>query len=278
MCKVDDLIEEYRLTAPGPDYDSVDDYLAKRWTGTDGRTSEGYKKLTDWFNKRVLKSIYEDHGRSTVSIHLEREYDIIINEDNIQRAELAADLEGDGMDIDELKQTLVSHGTIRNHLKNCLEVEKDTQSATKSTSTTRENAIASAKRMAATKTEDILPELAEDGVVPLADEATVDVEIRVQCPKCDTRVPIEDAIKRGYICKDHMINPTNIEPPNNSTSDPPDNTDSDGEDSPAHSDTTMNSMPSSQTSFLLALLTLGVGSLPYRSPMLIDSMLNTTKP
>ena len=229
MCKVDDLIAEYGLTAPGSDYGSVDDYLAKRWTGADGRTPEGYKKLTDWFNKRVLKSIYEEHGRSTVSIHLDREYDVIVNEDNIQRAELAADLEGDGMDIDKLKKTLISHGTIRNHLKNCLEVEKDTQSTTKSTTTTREKAIVSAKRMAASKTESILPELAEDGVVPYADEATVNVEIRLQCPTCDTRVPIEDAIKRGYVCKDHMTDPANTELPNDSTSDPPDNTDSDEE-------------------------------------------------
>ena len=276
MCKVDDLIAEYGLTAPGSDYDSVDDYLAKRWTGTDGRTSEGYKKLTDWFNKRVLKSIYEDHGRSTVSIHLDREYDVIVNKDNIQRAELAADLEGDGMDIDELKKTLVSHGTIRNHLKNCLEVEKDTQSTTNSTTTSREKAITSAKRMAASKTENILPELAKDGVVPFADQATVDVEIRLQCPKCDTRVPIEDAIKRGYVCNDHLTDPNNTDPPNNSTPDPPENTESDEEDSHHQSDTTMNSMPSSQTSLLLSLLALGVTSFSSQSPMLIDSMLNTT--
>lgn len=203
MCKVDDLIAEHGLTASGSDYDSVDDYVAKRWTGADGRTPEGYKKLTDWFNKRVLRAIYDEHGRSTVSIHLDLEYDVIVNEDSIQRAELAADIEGDGMDIDELKKTLVSHGTMRNHLKNCLAIEKDTQSTAKST-TTRDKAITSAKRMAASKTENILPELAEDGVLPQADEATVDIEIRVQCPICDTRVPIEDAIKRGYICKDHM--------------------------------------------------------------------------
>jgi hypothetical protein len=203
MCKVDALIAEHGLTAPRSDYKSVDDYLANRWTGADGRTAVGYKKLTTWFNKRVLKSIYEEHGRSTVSVHLEQEYDIIVNEDNIQRAELAADLKGDGIDIDEVRKAVVSHGTIRNHLKSCLGVEKDTESGTKSTSNPRKKTINSAKQMAASKTEKILPELGEE-TVPLADKAEIDVEIRLQCHKCDTRVPIEDAINRGYICKDHM--------------------------------------------------------------------------
>jgi len=269
MCKVDNLMAEYGLTAPGSDYNSVDEYLAKRWTGADGRTPEGYKKLTDWFNKKVLKAIYDEHGRSTVSIHLDREYDVIVNEDNIQRAELAADLEGDGMDINELKKTLVSHGTIRNHLKNCLDVEKDTQPTTKST-TTREKAISSAKRMATSKTENILPELAEDGVVPYANEATVDIEIRLQCPICDTRVPIEDAIKRGYVCTDHMTEPTNIGAPNDSLSDPPDNTDSDGDHSNHQSNTSMDYGTSSKTNFSLYLLTLGLASLAHKSLILIN--------
>lgn len=268
MCKVDNLMAEYRLKAPGSDYDSVDEYLAKRWTGADGRTPEGYKKLTDWFNKRVLKAIYDEHGRSTVSIHLDREYDVIVNEDNIQRAELAADLEGDGMDINELKKTLVSHGTIRNHLKNCLDVEKDTQSTTRST-TTRENAITSAKQIATSKIESILPELAEDGAVPYANDAIVDIEIRLQCPACETRVPIEDAINRGYVCKDHMTDPPNRET-NDLASDPPDNTDSEGNPSNHQSNTSMDHGTSSKTNFSLYLFTLGLVSLAHKSPILIN--------
>ncbi len=207
MCKVDDLIAEHGLTAPERRYSSVDDYLAKRWTGGDGRTPEGYGRLTDWFNKRVLKAVYETNGRSTVSIHLDREYDVITADDNIQRAELAADLEGDGMDIDDLRRTLVSRGTIRNHLKDCLDVTKDTGAA-RDSAATRAKTIASAKRLAASKTEDVLSGLAADGVVPGADGAEIDVEIRIQCPECNVRVPIEDAIERGYVCGRHQSGAT----------------------------------------------------------------------
>lgn len=276
MCKVDDLIEEYGLTAPGSEYDSIDDYLAQRWTGSDGRTPEGYKKLTDWFNKRVLKAIYEEHGRSTVSIHLDREYNVIVNEDNIQRTELAADLEGDGMDIDELKRTLVSHGTIRNHFKNCLEVEKDTQAATKSSSNPREKAIASAKRMATSKTEGILPDLAANGIVPHADEAVVDIEIRLKCPICDTRVPIEDAIQRGYVCKEHMSDTKITDSPENPTTDSSDNTESDGgTPQEQQSKSRPNCNTSSKSLFSICVLTQALELVSEQSPNLIDGITYT---
>jgi len=276
MCKVDDLIEEYGLTAPGSDYDSIDDYLAQRWTGSDGRSPEGYKKLTDWFNKRVLKAIYEKHGRSTVSIHLDREYNVIVNEDNIQRTELAADLEGDGMDIDELKKTLVSHGTIRSHFKNCLEVEKDTQASTKSSSNSREKAIASAKRMASSKTQDILPDLTETGVVPHADEAIIDVEIRLKCPECDTRVPIEDAIQRGYICKEHMADSQITDSPDNPTTDSSDNAESDGGTTPEHQDKSkLNCNTSSKSLFAICLLSQALAIIGEQAPNLIDTITYT---
>lgn len=203
MCKVDSLIDQYNLTVPDPMYESVDDYLAARWTGTDGRSPQGYKTLTEWFNKRVLKHIFEEHGRSTVSIHLDREYDVIVDGGDIQRAELAADLESDALDIDELQKTLVSTGTIRNHLNDCLAVEKEPQSKTEG-SDWRMDDIQTAKQLANSKTRTVLPGLASTGKLPGADQAGITVEIKLSCPDCSTRVPIEDAIERGYICKAHL--------------------------------------------------------------------------
>ena len=224
----------------------------------------------------MLKAIYEKHGRSTVSIHLDREYNVIVNEDNIQRTELAADLEGDGMDIDELKKTLVSHGTIRSHFKNCLEVEKDTQASTKSSSNSREKAIASAKRMASSKTQDILPDLTETGVVPHADEAVIDVEIRLKCPECDTRVPIEDAIQRGYICKEHMADSQITDSPDNPTTDSSDNAESDGGTTPEHQDKSkLNCNTSSKSLFAICLLSQALAIIGEQAPNLIDTITYT---
>lgn len=101
-CKVDSVVERHDLTVPDAEHDSVDDFLVARWTGRDGRSAEGYKSLTEWFNKRLLKRLYESHGRDTIGAHLDTEYDVITGESDIRRDELAADLATDGIDIDDL--------------------------------------------------------------------------------------------------------------------------------------------------------------------------------
>jgi len=202
MCKVDSLIKDFSITSPGSQYEDTDDYLIQRWTGKDGQTALGYKKLTCWFNKRVLKAIYDDAGRSIVTSHIDTEYELITGEDSIKRTELAADLEGDGLDIDEIAKMLPSHGTVRKHLKVCLGAEKDV-STTPRPRMKRIGSLKQAEQMAASKAGQILPSFAKAGELPLAEEADVAVEIKVECPVCDTRVPVLAAIDRGYICRTH---------------------------------------------------------------------------
>lgn len=202
MCKVDSLIEDFSITPPGSQYEDTDDYLVQRWTGEDGRTALGYKKLTSWFNKRVLKAIYEDAGRSTVTSHIDGEYELITGDDSPERVELAAHLEGDGLDIDEIAKMLPSHGTVRKHLKVCLDAEKDVSTSARPRGK-RIESLKQAEQMAASKAGGILPSFAKAGELPLAEEADVAVEIKVECPDCNTRVPVLTAIDRGYICSTH---------------------------------------------------------------------------
>jgi len=199
-CKVDSLVERHGLTVPDPEYDSVDEYLVTRWTGDDGRSAEGYKAITEWFNKRLLRRIYETHGRDTVSIHLDREYETIVGDDDIDRDELAADLSTDGLDIDELADELVSWSTMRHHLKGCLEAEKTTESAS---TDWQMNTVAMAKERAVEKTRSVLSSLDSSGRLPEAERAEVEVQVKLSCPDCSVRVPFENAVERGYVCETH---------------------------------------------------------------------------
>lgn len=201
-CKVDSLIERHTPTVPDPGYESVDEYLVARWTGTDGRSADGYKALTNWFNKRLLKRVYEEHGRDTVSVHLDREYEVITGDENkdIQRDELAADLAADGLDIDEIKTELVSWSTMRHHLKGCLEAEKDT---TPAETDWEANTVQMARERAAEKAQSVLSSLTSKGRLRDADRAQVDVQVKLSCPNCSVRVPFEDAVERGYVCNTH---------------------------------------------------------------------------
>lgn len=173
MCKVDVLTEDYGLDAPGSQYDSLDDYLGSRWVGDDGRSASGYRTLTEWFNLRLLETIYRENGRSLPRTHITNEYRLIRGEASIDRTDLAADLEGDGLDIDELEKLLVSHGTIRFHLKNCLDVEKNyTQSRDREIY--RKN-IETTKHLAGAKVGRTIEKPAASGELPLADDAELSV-------------------------------------------------------------------------------------------------------
>ena len=200
-CKVDSLIECHALTVPDPGYDSVDEYLVGRWTGSDGRSADGYKALTEWFNKRLLKRLYEEHGRDTVSVHLDREYEVIAGDADIQRDELAADLATDGLDVDEIDSEMVSWSTMRHHLKGCLDAEKDT---TPAETDWEMNTVQMARERTAEKTRSVLSSLTSKGRLLEAERANVDVQVKLSCPDCSVRIPFEDAVERGYICETHF--------------------------------------------------------------------------
>lgn len=200
-CKVDRLTDRYELTSPRSEDASIHTYLRRRWTGADGREPEGYKSLTQWFNKRLLARIYENHGRDTVAAHLDTEYGLITDDDTVDRDELAADLATDGLDIEELDSELISWSTMRHHLKGCLDAEKEVPSAS---TDWEQNTVARAKQQTAEKAQSVLSSLTSKNRLPDADEAEVDVQVKLSCPDCSVRVPFEDAVERGYICETHF--------------------------------------------------------------------------
>ncbi|ELZ02209.1 rod-determining factor RdfA [Natrialba aegyptia] len=202
-CKIDSLIERHGLTVPDAGHESVDEYLVARWTGSDGRSADGYKALTEWFNKRLLKRLYEVHGRDTVSVHIDREYEVITGDADIQRDELAADLATDGLDIDNITDEMVSWSTMRHHLKGCLEAEKET---TPAKTDWEANTVQMARERTVEKARSVLSSLASKERLRDAEQAEVDVQVKLSCPDCSVRVPFEDAVERGYVCDAHAEN------------------------------------------------------------------------
>ncbi|WP_254533751.1 rod-determining factor RdfA [Natrinema gelatinilyticum] len=205
-CKVDRLMDRYELTVPSVEYNSLDEYLVQRWTGVDGRESEGYKPLTRYFNKQVLNRVYEKNGRDTMAAHLDREYELIVGGDAVERDELAADLSTDDLNIDEITDNFISWSTMRHHLKGCLEAEKGISSAK---TEWERNSVDMAKDRTAEKAQSALSSLTSKGKLPEAERATVDVQVKLSCPECSVRVPFEDAVERGYVCEAHFETQSN---------------------------------------------------------------------
>lgn len=197
-CKVDAVIDQYDID--DPQHGAVDDGLLARWLGEDGHNEHGYRTLTTWFNKRVLRTVYEDHGRKSLGNRIEADYEALNSDDELVRQEVESDIRADGIDVAELSGNLISWGTMRKHLKECLDAEKPTES---STSDWQRDTIEMARSFAAEKADQALSSLSNDGDFEGADGVSVDVEVRLQCDECPTSVPFDVAIRRGYVCEQH---------------------------------------------------------------------------
>lgn len=199
-CKVDRVTERYGLAAADPVYDSLDEGLLARWTGRGDRSAMGYRSLTEWFNKRLLKRVYDEHGRETLGARLDSDYDLLQREDDLVSAELIESLHADGIEGDQLAADLVSWGTMRTHLQECLDGQKAAETAD------TEWEVASVEKavdVAEDKTETAVSALTEKGQLAGGADAGIDVQVQLTCGSCPTRVPFAVALERGYICADH---------------------------------------------------------------------------
>jgi len=197
-CKVSRVVATYDLL--DPQHDSVDDGLLARWRGEGSHASQGYRSLAAWFNKRVLRTVYESHGRKTVGNRIDADYEALDGGDELLRRDVEADIEADGIAVAELTSNFVSYGAIRTHLTACLDAEKETR---ESETEWHLDTVEMARAFATTKAETTLQSLATAGTVAGAEAARVDVTVTLQCGECPTTVPFELAYERGYVCGTH---------------------------------------------------------------------------
>lgn len=206
-CKVDDAVEEYGLTVPGAPDKAVDDHLLARWTGQDGQPPMGYRSLTEWFNKRLLKQVYDAESRAAIATRLDAEYDVLTGDDDLDRQELIRHLEANGIDASALLDDFVSWSTMRHHLKDCLDGEKER--ATDRSDWERDS-IDAIRASSVARIEKVVRSLATKGTVPRADEARLSVDFQLTCPDCPTQVSLDRAVDRGYVCQTHRQEPESL--------------------------------------------------------------------
>lgn len=201
-CKVGDVIDRYPLerSVVGGD---IDEYLVARWRGDDGYPKTGIRPLADWFNKRLLKEVYSDHGRTATETRIESEYAALNSDDEVERGEVVDDLRADDVDGRRLVADFVSPSTLYRHFRDCLDVEKPTDEAA-SDSTWERDKVAYARKTARESAVEAVQSLDNKGRLPNATDAEIDVSVVLSCPECATRVRLETALERGFVCRDHL--------------------------------------------------------------------------
>lgn len=202
-CKVDEVTATYDLDSVVTGHETIDEGLLARWRGDDGYTSTGYRPLTDWYNKRLLRQVYVAHDRETMGGRVDHEYEALTSDESLQREEVMESLEMDGIDAAQVRDDMVSWGTMRKHLQECLDGDKP---EAESETDWERDSIEKARSFAREKVTAALSSLASKGKLTDGDEGTVSVQIQLSCgvDECPTRVPLTVALERGYICEDHV--------------------------------------------------------------------------
>ena len=107
------------------------------------------------------------------------------------------------MSSEAVVDQMASWSTMRRHLVDCLDAEKEPRTA--GTDWERES-VDIARRQLVEKVNDALSSYETKGEIAGATGADVSVQVQLSCPECPTRRSLTDAIAVGYVCRDHLGN------------------------------------------------------------------------
>jgi len=185
-CKVCRVLDER-------DMKQYEDQLVDQWQA-DPPERKGYRQLADWLNVTMLRREMDRGGLSTLGEEARSKYDRLTADDDLVAEEVATDLAGAGIGIDRLQDDFVSYGVVRTHLRDCLNLEYTTESGDWEAET-----IEMAREFATRKVTEAARSLHNKGDLNGGD-ITVTVDVALECESCHATVPVDRAVRRGYIC------------------------------------------------------------------------------
>jgi hypothetical protein len=185
-CKVCRVLAEREM-------EGYEGQLVDQWQA-DPPERKGYRQLAEWLNVTMLRREMDRAGLSTLGAEARSKYERLRDDEGSIAEEVATDLAAAGVDIDRLRDDFVSYGVVRTHLRDCLDLEYTAESGE-----WESEAIEMARGFATRKVTEAVRSLHNKGELAGGDVA-VDVAVTVECESCHATVPVERAVRRGYIC------------------------------------------------------------------------------
>lgn len=166
--------------------------LVDQWHGETGQR-KGYRKLAEWFNVTLLRREMDKAGLSTLGDEAESKYERL-QEDGTVAEEVRQILRRDGLPIEQIEADFVAYGVVRKHLKECLGEEYQHESGD-----WERDAIERARSHATRKITEAVHAAVSNGKLDAVGDISVDVSVEVECNETHVSVPIEQALRRGYV-------------------------------------------------------------------------------
>lgn len=159
------------------------------------RKGDSLRDLERFVNRGLLERALEDAAPAVIG-DVDAIYDALTGDDVSagRRTEVRERLTGAGVDVDRLLEEFVSYGTVRTHLRECLDVETDRR-----TSLSVDDARGTIE-WARSRSDGIVERTLERLVA--ADEVAggdlaVSGTVRVTCDDCGTSLPVEEFLTAG---------------------------------------------------------------------------------
>jgi hypothetical protein len=191
-CKLCRVLDERGLA----DYD---ERMLAQWRGETG-PRKGYRTLATDFNTTLLRREMDRAGVSTLGDEAESKYGRLTGDNEAVAREVREVLRGEGVPIDDLEADFVSYGAVRTHFKSCLEADYDPD-ISQTASDWERTTIDIARSTATEKTAEAVGALVSSGTLEIGGEPSIEVDISIECSSCHTRIPVDRAIRRGYVCR-----------------------------------------------------------------------------
>lgn len=174
--------------------------MAEHWHGESG-TRMGYRQLAEWFNVTLLRREMDKAGVSTLGDEAESKYERLQDGGTVAE-EVRTVLERNGVPIEDVESDFVSYGVIRTHLTECLGEEYEAESGD-----WERDAIDRARDHAEQKISEAVAAAVSKGKLDAVGEVSVEVSVDLTCSETHVSVPVEQALRRGYVSKQEGESP-----------------------------------------------------------------------
>ena len=185
-CKVCRVLDERGM-------ERYEDQLVDQWQA-ESPERKGYRQLAEWLNITMLRREMDRAGLSTLGQEAASKYERLRSADESVAEEVAAALSSAGIEVERLRDDFVSYGVVRTHLQDCLDLEYTAESGDWEAET-----IEMARDYAIKKVSEVVRSLSNKGGLE-GGELEVDVSVAIECGTCHAAVPVDRAVRRGYIC------------------------------------------------------------------------------
>lgn len=166
--------------------------LVDQWHGETGQR-KGYRKLAEWFNMTLLRRKMDKAGLSTLGDEAESKYERLQSGGTVAE-EVRQILRRNGLPVERIESDFVSYGVVRTHLTECLGEEYQHERTD-----WERDAIERARSHATTKITEAVQAAVSNGKLDAVGDVSVDVSVELECEETHVSVPVDQALRRGYV-------------------------------------------------------------------------------